>query len=284
MEEFDKMNPVIIGVVALYRPRVEEIKNIKRYVDDLDYCYLADDSGEDNEYIFKDFIEQSRGRVEYFANPQNIGLCASVNNAIEKAMDKGADWVLIMNPDGTFSNKAINIYKEYLKKYPSENVAIIAPTFNIDRHPKQAGVGNREINYADMTGCLYNIKIMKKIGLFDLKTYFYGLDTEYCMRVKKYGYKIIECSEAVLNHNPAKTCEIKLMGKRIFAYGIDPPKRFYYQFRSAYYIHKKYGINWNHFFMLYKMIKVVLFFDNKKEYFKAINLGVSDAQNGYYGK
>ena len=271
MEESGKMNPVIIGVVALYRPREEEIENIKRYVDDLDYCYLADDSGEDNGYIFKDFVEQCRGRAEYFANSKNIGLCAS-------------DWVLVMNPDGTFSNKAINIYRDYLKKYSPENVAIIAPTFNIDRHPKQAGAGNREISYADMSGCLYNIKIMKEIGLFDLKTYFYGLDTEYCMRVKKYGYKIIECSEAVLDHNPAKTCEIKLMGRRIFAYGIDPPKRFYYQFRSAYYIHKKYGINWNDFFMIYKMIKVVLFFDGKKEYFKAINTGIKDARKGYYGK
>jgi len=278
------MNPVIIGVVALYKPRTEEIINIEKYVDDLDYCYLADDSGEENKEIFEDFIEQHKDKVEYYANPKNIGLCASVNDAITKAINRGADWVLIMNPDGTFSNRALKIYRDYLKKNSSEDIAIIAPIFNLDRRPRQAGVGSREIIYADMTGCLYNTKVMEKIGLYDLKTYFYGLDTEYCLRVRKQGYKIIECSEAVLNHSPAKTREIKIGSKRIFAYGIDPPKRFYYQFRSAYYIHQKYGLNWNDFFMLYKFIKVIFFFENKKEYFAAINSGVKDAKNGYYGK
>lgn len=276
------MNPVIIGIVALYKPNKSEIINIEKYVEDLDYCYLADDSGEDNSKIFTEFIENHKEKVEYYANHENIGLCASVNNAITKAVNREADWILIMNPDGTFSNDAVKIYKEYLKENNHDDIAIIAPVFNIDRRPQHAGVGTQEINYADMSGCIYSTRVMNKIGKFDTKTYFYGLDAEYCLRVKKFGYKIIECSEAVLDHCPAKTREIRLFGKRVFAYGFDPPDRFYYQFRSAYYIHQKYGLNRTDFFMLYKIIKVVLFFENKKAYFHAIKKGVKDAKNGYY--
>lgn len=277
------MDQVIIGVVALYKPQKSEILNIEKYIEDLDYCYLADDSGEDNSEIFTDFIERYKGKAEYYANNKNIGLCASANNAIIKAVSRGADWVLIMNPDGTFSTDAIKIYRKYLKNKNLDDVAIIAPVFNIDRHPRQAGTGTHEITYADMTGCLYNTRVLNKIGLFDLKTYFYGLDAEYCLRVKKSGYKIIECSEAVLNHCPAKTHEIKLFGKRIFAYGFDPPDRYYYQFRSAYYIHQKYGLNRTDFFMIYKLIKVVILFKNKKTYYQLIKEGVKDAKSGYYG-
>ena len=189
-----------------------------------------------------------------------------------------------MNPDGTFSTDAVKIYKGYLKDNNSDDIAIIAPVFNIDRHPRQAGIGTQEINYADMTGCIYSTEVMNKIGLFDPKTYFYGLDSEYCLRVKKNGYKIIECSEAVLDHCPAKTCEIMLFDKRVFAYGFDPPDRFYYQFRSAYYIHQKYGLNRTDFFMLYKLIKVLFFFENKKAYFQTMHKGIRDAKGGYYGK
>lgn len=276
--------PVIIGIVALYNPKVEEIDNIEKYVDDLDYCLLVDDSGKDNKDIFEGFLKKHYGKVEYYANSENLGLCSSVNNAISIAMDKGADWVLIMNPDGTFSNNALKIYRDFLKTNLTENIAIISPTFNIDRRPRNAKPGNRRINYADMTGCIYNLSVMKKIGAFDTKTFFYGLDVEYCLRVKKKGYKIVECSEAILNHKPATSYEIKIAGKHIFSYGIDPPRNFYYQFRSAYYIHKKYGLNWNDFFMVYKFLKVILFFQNKKAYFKAIKRGLFDAKKGKYDK
>lgn len=278
------MDQVIIGVVALYKPKRSEIINIEKYIEGLDYCYLVDDSGEDNSEIFADFVERYKGKVEYYANTGNVGLCASVNNAITKAVNKGADWVLIMNPDGTFSTDAIKIYREYLKSNYSDDIAIIAPVFNIDRRPRQAGVGTQEITYADMTGCIYSTRVMNKIGSFDPKTYFYGLDSEYCLRIKKSGYRIIECSEAVLDHCPAQTREIKLFGKRVFAYGFDPPDRFYYQFRSAYYIHQKYGLNKTDFFMIYKMVKVILLFENKKSYFQAVRKGIRDAKNGYYGK
>lgn len=278
------MDSLVIGIIALYKPQKSEIKNIEKYLEYLDYCYLADDSGEDNSGIFTDFIERYKGKVEYYANPENLGLCGSVNNAITKAVNRGADWVLIMNPDGTFSTDAVKIYKGYLKDNNSDDIAIIAPVFNIDRHPRQAGSGTREISYADMTGCLYSTEVMNKIGLFDPKTYFYGLDSEYCLRVKKTGYRIIECSEAVLDHCPAKTREIKLFGKRVFAYGYDPPDRFYYQFRSAYYIHQRYGLNRTDFFMVYKLVKVILFFENKKTYFQAMRKGIRDAKDGYYGK
>ena len=106
---------------------------------------------------------------------------------------------------------------------------------------------------------------------------------EYCLRVKKNGYRIIECSEAVLNHKPAETYAVKLFGKTPFKVGKDNPQRYYYQFRSGYYIYKKYHSFYCFAFSVYKWLKVVLIFDNKKEYFKMINLGIRDAKRGFFG-
>ena len=188
-----------------------------------------------------------------------------------------------MNPDGTFQNNAISIYKQYISQNNTDDVGIICPVFNIDRRPKEAGIGVREVKYPDMTGCLYNTKILSQIGFYDEKTYFYGLDLEYCLRVKKNGYRIIECSEAVLNHKPAETYDVTLFGKTLFKCGKDNPQRYYYQFRSAYYICQKYHSFYCFAFHVYKWLKVVLFFDNKQKYFKMINLGVKDAKSGFYG-
>lgn len=267
----------------MYMPKPNEIGNISKYIEELDYCYLLDDSAQDNSSVVQTLLDEHPGIVQYYMNPYNMGLVGSVNNGFRMAIEKGADWVLVMNPDGTFQNNAISIFKQYISQNNTDDVGIICPVFNIDRRPKEAGIGVREVNYPDMTGCLYNTKILSQIGFYDEKTYFYGLDLEYCLRVKKNGYRIIECSEAVLNHKPAETYAVRLFGKTLFKCGKDNPQRYYYQFRSAYYICKKYHSFYCFSFHVYKWLKVVLFFDNKKEYFKMINLGIQDAKRGFFG-
>lgn len=274
---------MIVGLIAMYMPKKEEIKNIAKYIDKLDYCFLLDDSARDNSLICKELTEKYPEKVEYYMNPCNIGLVGSVNNGFKMAIEKGADWVLVMNPDGTFQNDSISIFRKYIVTNITDNVGIICPRFNIDRHPREAGSGTREVKYPDMTGCLYNTKILSAIGFYDVNTYFYGLDLEYCLRVMKNGYKIIECSEAVLDHKPADTFNVKFFGKTIMKCGIDTPQRYYYQFRSAYYICKKYRSFYCFAFHVYKWLKAVFFFDNKNEYFKMIKLGIHDAKCGFYG-
>lgn len=281
IKEYKRM---IVGLIAMYMPKSDEIENISKYIGELDYCFLLDDSTKDNSNVVQTLLKKYTNKVEYYLNEHNMGLCASVNNGFKLAIEKGADWILVMNPDGTFQNNAISIFRNYIENNDTKNVGIISPRFNIDRRPKKVGTGTKEVRYPDMTGCLYSAKVLTEIGFYDQNTYFYGLDLEYCLRVLKNGYKIIECSEAVLNHKPAETFNVKFLGKTILKCGIDTPQRYYYQFRSAYYICKKYCSFYCFAFHVYKWLKVVLFFDNKKEYFKMIKMGIHDAKRGFYGK
>ena len=274
---------MIIGLIAMYMPKPNEIGNISKYIGELDYCYLLDDSAQDNSSVVQTLLEEHPGKVQYYKNPYNMGLVGSVNNGFRMAIDKHADWILVMNPDGTFQNDAISIYREYIDTHDTSKVAIIAPIYNLDRRKREASSGYKSIKFPDMSGCLYNAEILSKLDFYDPKTYFYSLDIEYCIRARRNGYKIIECSEAVLNHHPAETYAITLFGKTIFKCGKDNPQRYYYQFRSAFYINSKFHDLYNLMISVYKWLKVVLFFDNKKEYFKMIKLGIQDAKRGFFG-
>lgn len=273
----------IVGIIPIYKPNKKDFPNIAKYIDDLDYCFLLDDTGNNNRNVCQEIIDINPDKIEYVCNVKNIGLCASVNNGFRLAEKIGADWVLIMNPDGTFQNDALSIYRKFIANSDTSDIAIIAPVFNLDRRERNASTGEREIKFPDMSGCLYNVPILNKLGYYDQNTYFYSLDVEYCIRVRKNGYRIIECSEAVLNHHPAETYCVTFCGKTIFKCGRDNPQRYYYQFRTGYYIHRKYHDLYNFSISVYKWLKVVLFFDNKKEYFKMIKLGIYDAKRGFYG-
>lgn len=274
---------MIAGIVALYKPKKNEISNIASYIESLDFCFLMDDSGIDNYPLFRELFDKFPNKISYVLNSENLGLVKSVNKGFSLAIDKGADWILVMNPDGKFQKDPIRIYKKFLSGNDMNNVSILCPRFNIDRRPKEAGNGLKRVKYPDMSGCLYNAKVLKKIGYFDEKTYFYGLDLEYCIRAIESGYKILECSELVLNHKPGNTFELKFWGHTFFRCGIDVPQRYYYQFRSAYYIFKKYKNFYCFAFHVYKFFKVILFFKNKAEYIRMMHMGIYDAKRGFFG-
>lgn len=278
---------MIVGLVAMYMPTHDEMNNVRKYINKLDYCFLLDDSAVDNSSVVASLINDFPGKVEYYFNPTNIGLCASINNGFKMAIKKGADWVLIMNPDGTFQDGAVDVFRDYIENNDTNNTGIVAPRFNIDRRKKIAGEGNIDIKYPDMTGCLYNTRILEKLGFYDQNTFFYGLDVEYCVRVRTNGYRIVECCGAVLNHQPGETFDVKFFGKTIFKCGKDNPQRYYYQFRSAYYITHKYHdfscYKYHFVIFTYKLIKAMLFFSNRREYLKNIKYGIQDAKRGFYG-
>ena len=69
---------MIVGLVAMYMPQPDEIGNISKYIGELDYCYLLDDSAQDNSSVVQTLLDEHPGIVQYYMNPYNMGLEAGV--------------------------------------------------------------------------------------------------------------------------------------------------------------------------------------------------------------
>lgn len=283
-QKFESHSYRIVCIVPLYNPTNEEIKNIESYVDTLDYCILMDDSQVEHRNVCSVLLEKYRGRVDYIWNKNNIGLCKSANNGMKAAIKLGAEWILIMNPDSKPHNDIVSVFREYIDKNDTDNIAILAPRYNYDRHRRNIRLGNRKISFVMMSGSMINVKALKRIGFYDERFFIDGLDNEWCLRALRAGYHIIECSEALLDHHPAETREVKVLGKTVFKYGWDRPERYYYQFRGLFLIHDEYHSIYNDLFCLYKLLKCILFFDNKSEYKKAWQIAKKDYKLNYFGK
>jgi rhamnosyltransferase len=276
----------IIAVIPFFHPKRDEIDNVTSYLDDLDGCVIMDDSENDNSSMFDMLLKENEGKVYYYWNGKNIGLTASVNKGFKIAIKHEAEWILVMNPDGTFETDALSVYRSFISthKAAKQTVAVLIPQYNYDRHPRKASSGYKKACYGDMSGSLYNAAVLKKMGFFDEKTYFYGLEEEYCLRVRRNGFKIFQCMEAVINHNPATTNQSKILGLFVFKYGKDAPQRYYYQFRVAFYLLLDHLCLRSLILLVYKSLKVHLFFDQKQEYLRMRKLAWIDYKRGYFGK
>lgn len=276
----------IVGIVALFDPKVEDINNICEYLTFLDSCILMDDSQTCNQEMVMEYINR-KGLVSkyiYIWNRDNIGLCKSMNVGIQIASTQNADWILLMDQDSQWATNLVYEYKQYVENHDTDKICSLVPQYNYDRHQRCVSKKIKEVTWSNMSGTCINCKWINKIGLFDERFFIDGLDVEWCIRARKKGFHILEIGSAVLNHHPAKTKTIKIGNRIIYRYGYDTPERYYYQFRSFWCMIKEtkniIAIKW----MLIKVMKVILLFDNKLEYLKMFKKAIQDVNHERWGK
>ena len=268
-------------VIPVYKVKKSEYQSIVDALKGFDYAVVVDDSGS-----FDLELEEilMKNNCHYLFNQQEIGLSESVNIGIEYSIQKGASWVLIFNQDNSLQNDILSVYKTYINLHNDcDKIAILAPQYNYDRHPSHNMNGYSNLRYTDLTGSLVNVMADTTIGGYDKRFFIDGLDTEWCLRAKRKKYRIVRCNEAIVNHHPGETREVKIGNRVIYRYGWHSATRYYYQYRAAFLVHKMYHDLYSDMFFFYKILKAIFLFQNKKLYTKALRMAFRDYKNEYYG-
>lgn len=267
-----------IGIVVVwYNPDEDIVNNVKSYIKKSYKVYIVDNSDNSNKELL-DGME-----VNYYSLKKNTGIAFALNYGFERAIQDSCDWVITMDQDSYFENDIIGIYIDYLKKNTNKEIGILCPTYHTDRQKKVHTQKFRYLNYVMQSGNMVNVEMYKKVGKYEEKLFIDTVDYDYCFRLKRHKYKIVECSDAILNHKPAISKTKKILGKKIM-YGQDSPLRYYYQVRNLKYLIRKYK-NFNMcLILLYKEIKCYFLFDNRKKYIYAIKQAKYDYKHNIFGK
>lgn len=150
-------------------------------------------------------------------NPENFGFAKGNNIGIRFALEKFADYVLILNNDTVIEAKTISLLVTAMEKNPKIGAA--SPLiFSLDGDIWFAGgkiCWNRmkavhlkrpiaktphETGY--LSGCSLFVRkeVFKKIGLFDERYFLYYEDADFSMRAKKAGFSLGIIPEASIKH------------------------------------------------------------------------------------
>lgn len=270
------------SIVVLYEPDNKEIENILDYYDSVDKAYILDNSLESREKIVKEVISKHFGDVdkkaEYIHFHENIGLCKALNHGMKLAADEGFDWALLMDADSTFNSNVVNVYKDYIRENDCSKIGVLAPVHLHDRSLERKFEGQRDVSWAMTSGCLYNTALFEKTHGFKEELFVDGLDIDYCYKINRGGYRVVELADAKINHLPGETRSLRFAGIEI-KYGIASPWRYYMQARAIMWLIMEYRKPKEILRYAIKWGKVLFLFDNKKEYIQQMIHGTKD---GYH--
>ena len=251
---------ITIGIVTYKSEKVlfKCLKSIKK----INKIIIYDNS---NDIIVKNKVKSKYPKIKYILSKKNLGYGNANNEIIKECKTK---YLLILNPD-TVLNKSCE--SELLKSINKKNLdfSIIAPlsqdkNFGLitkDLDLKKRGIF--ETNYVKGFALLIDVKIIKKIGMFDKNIFLYFEEIDLCKRLRENNYKIYVNTKAKIFHKAAKSSNI--------GFQFEKCRHWHWMWSSVYY--KKKHTNYlevlinfvpSVFASLLKMIFYALIFQKKK--------------------
>ena len=273
--------------VVAYNPEKEEIlKNIETYVSDLDVLYIVDNSKKSNEKMFENL-----NNVKYIANNDNLGISAALNIGARMAIHEGHSWLLTMDQDSSFENKAIFKMKAYIKfaNEIGEKLGIVSP-FHLTARTE--GVHLNGIGYPLLvmtSGNLVNLEAYKEVSGFPEWYFIDCVDFDFCLHLRKKGYEIAQVNTAILQHELGDTVKRKI-GKKVFYLDNHNYIRRYYVVRNRHYFYDRYKNDFPGYCKLEKKctrkeaLKVLLFEKDKYRKLSYMYKGYKDYKAGLVGR
>ncbi|WP_052746044.1 glycosyltransferase family 2 protein [Sulfurovum lithotrophicum] len=270
----------VAAVVVLYNPADEIQENIDSYIDQVDTVYAVDNSDDKNESLINEL--KQTGKIVYVDNGGNKGIANALNVGANKATEDGYDFLLTMDQDSRVSEKMLSTMLECLGTVDIPTLGILSPFHASKIHTVSREHGCIEKKVVMTSGNLLSLKAYRKTGPFLEELFLDYVDNEYCLRLQRHGYRVIQVSEAILFHKLGELSLRQLFGKNIYCYNY-PPVRYYYRARNVIAIHKKLEVAWGTE-ILRDMIKIFLYEKNKLQKFLYICYGMIDAIQGKMGK
>ena len=306
----DRESPTILNtcaVVVTYQPDRQIIDRIMILLTQVNEVVIVDNNSNSVCREYLKTIEQSEN-IYLILNDKNLGIAAALNQGVRYALDRNYQWILTLDQDSIISSNFLEKMSIAYQDCTYQNVlASICPVLglydraNLDNYDRvikhrkcfqsdRAAVGTYTPTKTAITsGNLVKLEIFKTTGLFDENLFIDYVDHEFCLRIYKCGYKIIQSNDSLLYHQIGTPTEKVLFGHKIQVNNHNSLRK-YYLTRNAIITYKRYFISdtlWvikDIKILLSYIVKMMLFEQDRLEKSRSVLLGLLHGAIGKTGK
>jgi len=266
-------SPKVAIIISTYNQKKlleESLESLKKKTDYPNYkVYVVDDSGKGE--IGK-YVKHKFRWIEVIINKENKGFSRANNLGIKKALKEyNPDYFLLLNDDvgiiqKNWLNKMIEVGESDKKMgilgckilYPDkslQNVGGYMRKWKIELELDENKMDVFEVDHVMGAFMIIKKEAIKDIGLLDEIYSPYLLeDTDYCLRAKGKGWKIVSVPYVSIIHKKGKSIDSLEDGKRLLV-----------RFKNDIIFSKRHLKGWNKFFRIFIYLPLVAIFKKKKD-------------------
>ncbi len=216
-------------------------------------------------------------KVTLIANPGNEGLAHAFNQAVKWAQCNGFKWILTLDHD---SEATPGMVDELLKAAATLDRQGINDVGVIGANPFDVNIQHfllftpldderQPVAFEETisAGSLISLRVFERVGPFNEDLFMYYVDTEFCMRALRAGFRIYVCPHAVLRHKEGTKMRRKFLWIQANYDHYGKLAR-YYLMRNAVYMLKKHTMSTSDYYgMARRHLKdhaKILLFDSER--------------------
>jgi rhamnosyltransferase len=274
--------------VVLYRPSAELIRKVADYAGFIEELIVVDNTDDaDHSAAFRGIPN-----LKYLSCGGNKGVATALNVAARSAVESGCHWMLMLDQDSALSRQAYDRLREELTRVDAASVGLVS-VLTVPKEDDFRGApelpDSRDVFLTITSGSVLNLHAYRRCGLFEDKLFIDHVDHEYCLRLHRAGYRVIQLTRVVLDHTVGEVKDVSFFGKRL-RLGTHKPFRAYYGVRNGCYVAVKFFgyhprlVGSVRRDIAKAVVRVVLFEDQKLLRLRMMLLGFADFCRGRYGK
>ena len=274
------------ALVTTYYPDAGTANRVVSLARILDAVLVLDNTGEDGS---GSSLEQTlkASCVEFIRQPTNVGVAAALNKAADWARAKGWSWLLTMDQDSEPLPGLIESAGRAWRASPSNQMIGAIGTAAISE------TINSQAEFVPTTsvitsGTLINLEAWKKVGGFRDDFFIDAVDEEFCLRLQRNGYKVIQATQPGISHVIGRPSNHRLFARTVYTSNHSPARRYYMarnRIRLAfeYFSEQPRWISQYLFYSLKDFCRMLLFEKQRLKKFVATLLGIVDGLRGKMG-
>ena len=281
----------VAATVILYNPdEISLLLNISSYINDVDKLYVIDNSDFSlSSKIVEYFL--SINHIEYINLRGNKGIAYALNYAAISAIKAGYDWLMTMDQDSKATPSMVNKLMSFVYDNRNKHLGIVAarPIFTDETVEVSLIPKYEYVDVVISSGNVINLAAYEEIGGFENKLFIDSVDTDFCLSLHLFKYKIIQLNTALFLHRLGDCKRKYFLGFIKMTPTFHSVVRRYYITRNRYYLFDKYKYEFRDWirrekYKNYKeFIMILLYEPNKWKKVLAIYKGWKDARKGVFG-
>jgi GT2 family glycosyltransferase len=241
----------VVWVVVLNWNRPEDTRLCVESLQAGDYAelrILVVDNGSDVDK-YEELCAAVSG-VEIVRSEDNLGFAAGNNIGIRHALDRDADYVLLVNNDTVVAPDMIGMLVEVMERDPTFGVA--GPIIYYMDQPQEVWFAGyrikgelyvlrrglrlepplqpvEDVDFVSGCGMLLRREMVERVGVFSSEYFMYYEDLDLCLRAKRAGWRIACVTGASMWHKVSASSG-----------GSESPMKQYHQVRSSLIFYRRY--------------------------------------------
>lgn len=234
----------VVAVIVTLGPDREVIHHVETLIGRVGRVVVVDNgSGTDAASVLDSIA--ALPSAEVIRNPANLGIARALGQGAEVAVDAGADWLLTLDQDAEPADEIVSVAGRTFDAYPDrDRIAVIGSTsFEASRAgwvPKESR-GQPWIEAVNVitAGSFVSLAAFRDIGGFREDLFIDYVDTEYCLRARARGYRVLASRAPAMTHRIGQPTE-RWIGIRAVHPTNHSAFRRYYITRNRFFVWRHY--------------------------------------------